>query len=91
MNAFADPDPEEGVEYIFEDGLVTAPDVQSGVASCGDSKAEALSMLAEALALHERDEVTVQDEDAVMEEIALDPDEIQSAREENDELPDFLR
>jgi|GEM_PF-500400 len=91
LSTYTDPDPAEGVEFIFEDGLVTARDVESGVASCGDSKSEALSMLSEALELHESDEVTVEDEDAVLRDIGLDPEEIHAAREENDELPEFLR
>lgn len=54
-----DPDPprEDGVEFIQEDdGRITARDVESGVASYGETKAEALAMLAEALELHSGEE-----------------------------------
>ena len=45
---------EEGVEFIHEeDGSITAKDIETGVASFGDTKAEALRMLAEAIELHE--------------------------------------
>ena len=46
--------PEDGVEFIHEDdGRITARDRETGVASYGDTKVEALRMLAEALELHE--------------------------------------
>ena len=39
-----------GVEFIHEDdGRVTAKDIETGVASFGDDRAEALRMLADAL------------------------------------------
>ena len=42
-----------GVEFIYEaDGRITARGDETGVASYGDTKAEALRMLAEALELH---------------------------------------
>jgi len=45
---------EEGVEFIHEDdGSITAKDLETGVASFGNTKAEALRMLAEAIELHE--------------------------------------
>lgn len=46
-------DDEEGVEFVQEDdGSITARDKETGVASFGDTKAEALAMLAE-VTLHE--------------------------------------
>lgn len=43
------------VRFVLEgDGRVTAVDVETGVASFGDSKAEALRQLADALDAHER-------------------------------------
>jgi len=79
-----DPD-EEGVEFIHEDdGSITARDKETGVASYGDSKAEALRMLAEALTLHEGGGEPVTDED--LEEWGLDPDD---TGEEG--LPDFAQ
>lgn len=75
----------DGVEFIYEDsGKVTAVDLETGVASYGESKSEALSMLSEALKLHEGGGDPVTDED--LKEFGLDPFEI-----EDKELPDFLR
>lgn len=68
---------EAGVEFTYDDaGLVTARDLESGVASCGESKAEALAMLAEALELHEGGGEPIEDEVAFLREIGIDPDEI---------------
>ncbi|WP_132059121.1 type II toxin-antitoxin system HicB family antitoxin [Halorussus amylolyticus] len=48
-----DTDP-DGVEFIQEsDGRVTAKDRLTGVASFGETRAEALRMLADALESHE--------------------------------------
>lgn len=79
-----DPD-EEGVEFIQEDdGSITARDKETGVASFGDTKAEALAMLAEALTLHEGGGNPVTDED--LEEWGLDPE-----AEGDAELPDSMK
>ena len=66
----------EGVEFIHEaDGSITARDIETGVASFGDTKAEALLMLAEALALHTGEAgEPVTDED--LREIGIDPDDV---------------
>ncbi len=78
-------DDEEGVEFIHEDdGSITAKDKESGVASFGDTKAEALRMLAEALTLYEGGGEPVTDED--LEEWGLDPDETG-----DEDLPDFMQ
>ncbi|MDJ1433050.1 hypothetical protein [Halostagnicola sp. A-GB9-2] len=78
-------DRSEGVEFIHEDdGRITAKDLETGVASFGDSKSEALAMLAEALKLHEGGGEPVTDDD--LEEWGLDPD---AAGEK--ELPDFMQ
>jgi predicted RNase H-like HicB family nuclease len=79
-----DPD-EEGVEFIQEDdGSITARDKETGVASFGDTKAEALAMLAEALMLHDGGGEPVTEED--LEEWGLDTDS-----EGAEELPDFMQ
>ena len=86
-SATDDPDGErpDGVEFIHEDdGRITARDEETGVASYGDTKAEALRMLAEALELHEGGGEPVDDED--LRELGLDPDE-----EGDEELPEFMR
>lgn len=78
-------DPEEGVEFIHEDdGRITARDAETGVASYGDTKAEALRMLAEALELHEEGGDAVDDDD--LRELGLDPDD-----EGEESVPDFMR
>jgi predicted RNase H-like HicB family nuclease len=79
-----DPD-EEGVEFIQEDdGSITARDKETGVASFGDTKAEALAMLADALMLHEGGGEPVTEED--LEEWGLDTDS-----EGAEELPEFMQ
>ncbi|ELY86761.1 type II toxin-antitoxin system HicB family antitoxin [Natrinema altunense] len=78
-------DRNEGVEFVHEDdGSITAVDLETGVASFGDSKAEALSMLAEALELHEGGGEPVTDAD--LEEWGLDPDVTGDK-----ELPEFMQ
>ncbi len=76
---------EEGVEFIHEDdGRITARDTESGVASYGETKAEALRMLAEALELHEEGGEPVDDAD--LREFGLDPDD-----EGDDTMPKFIQ
>ena len=79
------------VEFIHEGELITARDIETGVAASGETKAEALARLAEALDLHAGGGELVEDEDAVIEEIGLDPQEIAEARAGHDDLPEFLR
>lgn len=79
-----------GVRFTFEDDLVTAIDVDSGVAACGPTKADALDELADALRLHERDEArfdTDEPETTVLRDLGIDPDAIEPVVE----LPDFLQ
>mgnify|MGYP002760225050 FL=1 len=84
-SATRDESPEEGVAFIHEDdGNITARDLETGVASFGGTKTEALRMLAEALELHEGGGEPVTDED--LEEWGLDDVEPGSA-----ELPEFMR
>lgn len=76
---------EDGVVFIHEDdGRVTAVDRKTGVASYGETKVEALRMLAEALELHQGDGEPVTDDD--LREMGLDPDDEGDAA-----LPEFLR
>ena len=91
MGATTDrPDDAEGVEFIHdEDGSVTARDLETGVASFGDTKAEALAMLAEALALHHGEAgEPIEDETAVLEDLGIDPDEVAG---EPKDLPEFMQ
>ena len=52
---------------------MTAIDVGTGVAASGDSKADALAELADALTLHEGGGEEVNDEYGFLREISLDP------------------
>ncbi|TKX87917.1 hypothetical protein EXE43_00495 [Halorubrum sp. SS5] len=75
----------EGVEFIHEDdGSITARDIETGVASFGETKAEALRMLAEAIELHEGGGEPVTDED--LEEWGLEETE-----PGDKELPEFMQ
>jgi len=75
----------EGVEFIHEDdGRITAQDIETGVASYGETKAEALAMLAEALELHAGGGEPVTDDD--LREFGLDPDDV-----DDNPLPDFMQ
>jgi len=67
---------QDGVRFSYEEHLVTATDVETGVAASGDSKANALAELADALALHEGGGEEIEDEDAFLREIGLDPDKL---------------
>lgn len=77
--------PDEGVEFIHEDdGRITARDTETGVASYGETKAEALRMLAEALELHEEGGEAVGDDD--LREFGLDPED-----KGDDSVSEFMR
>ena len=75
MATVSDPegDPPDGVEFIHEDdGRVTARHVESGVASFGDTEAEALRQLADALESHFGAGEPIDDPDAYLEEMGVD-------------------
>lgn len=61
MSTATDDRRKEDVEFAYEDDLVTARDIETGVASSGKSKAVALAMLGEALVLHERGRAVSED------------------------------
>ena len=86
MSTATDDRREEGVEFTYEDDLVTARDIETGVASSGNSKAAALAMLAEALALHEGGGNPIEDEDQFLRDIGIGPDEI----DEDESPPPWL-
>ena len=84
-SATRDAPDEEGVEFIHEeDGSITAKDIETGVASFGDTKAEALRMLAEAIELHEGGGDPVTEED--LKEWGLEDTE-----PGDKELPEFIQ
>lgn len=68
--------------------------VETGVTTQGDSREHALEMLDEALALHRGEGESIdtpEQEREVLRELGIDPDEVESAREDDDELPDFMQ
>ena len=72
-------------EFIHEDdGSITARDIETGLARGGESKAEALSQLAEVLALEAGEGSPVTDED--LEELGLDRDDF-----DDKDLPEFMQ
>jgi hypothetical protein len=79
----------EGVEFVTEyDGSTTAIDRETGIKRGGETRAQALRMLSEALALHAGDGTPVEDPDAFLHDVLdLEPDE----REAYETLPGFLR
>lgn len=80
-----DHDESEGVVFIHEeDDSITTKDIETGVASFGDTKSEALRMLAEALELHEGGGEPVTDED--LREWGLDPDDFDTK-----DFPEFMQ
>lgn len=68
------------------EGGWSAIDEELGVASCGDTRAEALEMLDEAVALHQGEGEPIEDEDAALEELGLDPDDTG-----DEPLPEFMQ
>lgn len=63
----------DGVEFVREpDGRVTARHVESGVASFGDTEAEALRALADALDSHSGNGEEIEDPEAHLEEQDVD-------------------
>ena len=81
MAATSENDRADGVEFTYEEELVTARDIESGVAASGTSKPVALSRLADALTLHAGGGEPIDDEAAFLEAIGVDPDEIDNAGE----------
>lgn len=72
-----------------EDGGWSAIDTRVGVASGGDTREEALEMLDEAVALHTgATGEPIEDEEAFLREIGIDPDEIP---DDPEPLPDFMK
>lgn len=64
------------IRFSYEENLVTAIEVETGIAASGGSKADAVSELADALALHEGGGEEIEDKDAFLHEIGLDPSEV---------------
>lgn len=81
MSTTSENDRADGVKFTYEGELVTALDVESGVAASGESKPVALSRLADALTLHAGGGEPIGDEEAFLKEIGIDPDEVEDAGE----------
>jgi hypothetical protein len=79
----------DGVEFIREDdGSVTAHDLETGLARGGDTRAEALAQLAEALRLEDGGGEPIDDpDDFLRTEMNIDPADL----DEHDELPEFMQ
>lgn len=83
------------IRLVESEDWWVATDVETGVTSQGKTRAAALENLDDAVALH-RGEIgesidSPSEERAALEDMGIDPDEIQQAREENDELPEFMQ
>ena len=91
MASTARDDRAEGVDFYYEsDGSVTARDIETGVARGGDTRAEALAQLAEAIELHDGGGEPIDDPDEFLrEELDIEPDDLDDV--EPDEHPEFLR
>lgn len=75
-----------------EDGIWVAKDMITGVASQGETHEKALENLEEAVNLHEGEESSDQKgEDRFLKDLGINPAEVKKAREENRNLPSFMR
>jgi len=86
---------ENEIRLWREDEWWVITDVETGVTTQGKTREEALEMLDDAVALH-KGEIgesidTPEEEREALRELGLDPDEIEAAREETDELPEFMQ
>ncbi|MDZ7700879.1 MAG: hypothetical protein U5J98_01760 [Halobacteriales archaeon] len=77
------------VEFYREpDGSVTAVDSKTGRARGGDTRGEAVRDLGEVLILLAGGGEPIEDEDAALREVGIDPDEIP---DDPEPLPDFMQ
>ncbi|WP_302081426.1 type II toxin-antitoxin system HicB family antitoxin [Salinibaculum rarum] len=88
-------DPEQEIRLVDSGTWWVATDVETGIASQGKTRSEALSNLDEAVSLQrgaENDPVeTSEQERAILDELGIDPDEVERAREDADSLPEFMQ
>jgi predicted RNase H-like HicB family nuclease len=76
----------DGIEFIREDdGTITARDLETGLARGGDTRAEALTQLAEVLALEAGDGEPIDNPDEFLQNVGVNP------TIDDKELPDFLQ
>jgi predicted RNase H-like HicB family nuclease len=69
-----------------EDGWWTAVDRATGVASQGETREAALENLDEAVALHRGEGEPIEDEEAFLRDVGIDPEKV----EETEGLPEFM-
>lgn len=83
------------IRLVHSEECWVATDVETGVASQGETRSAALENLDEALALHRSDVgdsiETADEERDVLQELGIDPDEVDAAREDRDDLPEFMQ
>lgn len=81
-------DHKDEIRMWREDDMWVITDVETGVTTQGETREDALEMLDEAVGLH-KGEIgePIEDEEAFMEELGIDPEEI----EPTEELPDFMK
>ncbi|PHQ41543.1 HicB family protein [Halorubrum sp. C191] len=97
-NTGTNDDPQSGRTITLteaDDGWWVARDEETGVASQGETRQDALDNLDEAVALHKGEIVesidTQEQEEEVLEELGIDPNEVAQARDEHDGLPEFMQ
>ena len=78
-----------------DDGWWVARDEATGVASQGETRQDALDNLDEAVALH-KGEIgesidTWEEEKEALDDLGIDPEEVQQARDEHNGLPEFMQ
>jgi predicted RNase H-like HicB family nuclease len=88
-------DPEQEIRLVDSGEWWVATDVETGVASQGETRSEALANLDDAVALlrgeGEEPVETPEQERELLEELGIDPDEVERAREDTDSLPEFMQ
>jgi predicted RNase H-like HicB family nuclease len=90
-----DEGPEQEIRLVDSGELWVATDVETEVASQGETRTAALENLDDALALHRGetgDSIDSQEaEREVLRDLGIDPDEVEQAREDTDGLPEFMQ
>jgi len=89
-----DDGPGQEIRLVHSGELWVATDVETGVASQDETREVALENLDDALALHQHESDAIDSPEAereVLRDLDIDPDEVEQAREETDELPAFMQ
>jgi len=87
--------PTQEIRLVHSGTLWAATDVETGVASQAETRQAALENLDEALAIHQGETGDSIDspkaEREMLWELDIDPNEVEQACEEADELPEFMQ